>query len=274
MVDLFFDVGGTNTRYTVKEKNRYIKSGSVKTQGIDLLLFMERVIKEYSSVNFIGISFAGQIFNNKIISSPNIKLPNIDIALYLKERYSADVAIENDLKCAALAEHSIRKQSKAFVSLFIGSGIGSAYIYDGKLIRGNKNMAGEIGHIYFKKAPFRCGCGKNTCVELFSSGSAIEKWFDFYGVDDKPTLNNLNKIDKLKGVKENFYEGLSLVCSVIVKATDPDFVVLGGGVLSNNPSLADFMKEKIKEFSFTRNSITVEMSAFKDSSLRGAEFLK
>lgn len=274
MIDLFFDIGGTNTRYRAKEKGRYIKSASAQTQNIDLLSFIEQAIKKCGSVDFIGISFAGQVFNNRIISSPNIELPDIDITLYLKEKYGVNVVVENDLKCAALAEYSTRKQSKMLASLFIGSGIGSAYIYEGKLMRGSGNTAGEIGHVYFKQSPFRCGCGKNTCVELFSSGSAIEKWFDFYKIDDKPTLDNLNKIDKLKEVKENFYKGLSLVCSIIAKIINPDFVVLGGGVLNNNPALAEFIKDKIKEFSFLKNNVIIEMSAFENSSLKGAEFLK
>ncbi len=274
MRDLFLDIGGTKIRYLVKESDTTIQKGFEYTKRVDLFKFIEGLVLKYSIDDFVGISFAGQVVNNRIVSAPNIKVPKEDIASILKSKYALNVVIENDLKCAALAEYASRKGGYySLVALFIGSGVGSAVVYNGKLIRGKDNLAGEIGHIHFKEAPFTCGCGNSGCVELFSSGSGIRRWFEHYGINAEPTLDNLKRIDSLGEVKKLFFEGLSLISSVVVHMFDPDIVVLGGGVIEANPELVEYIGAQIKRFSFFEPA-KVEKSTLEDAPLEGAMLLK
>ncbi len=271
MISLYMDVGGTHTRYQIEGLASLIK-GIVSTGDIDLVSFIESLIDRYGVFQRIGISFAGQVVDNRIVSSPNVRVPEEDLVRYFGSRYGCDVRIENDLKCAALAEYNQRRDARMLTALFIGSGIGSASVYNGALLRGSRNLAGEIGHVRFKEAPFRCGCGLSTCVELFSSGTALKRWFDFYSVDEKPTLENLKRIERMQPVLNNFYEGLSLVASVISKLLDPDVVVLGGGVIEANQHLVDFLREEFNKYCFY-GTVSVVKSQLDDAPLKGAKLL-
>ncbi len=274
MSDLFLDIGGTKIRYLVKDGDKPVDKGVGYTRNVDLVNFLEELIGRYSVDDFVGISFAGQVVGNRIVSAPNIEVPKVDIAAHLKEKFGVEVAIENDLKCAAIAEYEHRSGSpEMLVALFIGSGIGSACVYRGKLIRGKHNLAGEIGHVHFKESPFVCGCGNRGCVELYSSGTGIKRWFEYLKIDVPPTLESLKSMDEAREVRDNFYEGLSLVTSVIMRMFDPDVIILGGGVVDANPDLVDYISGQAKRFAFL-GSVEVQKSELEDAPLMGAQLLK
>ena len=46
-----------------------------------------------------------------------------------------------------------------FMCVFVGTGVGGAYLRDGKLLRGATGSAGEIGHLIVDSGGRHCGCG-------------------------------------------------------------------------------------------------------------------
>src|SRR5829696_7689346 len=61
----------------------------------------------------------------------------------------------------------------AFVTL--GTGVGGGVISHGVLLRGARDMGGELGHITVQPAGPRCGCGNHGCLEALASGTAIAR---------------------------------------------------------------------------------------------------
>ena len=274
---LYLDIGGTHIRYMFKEKGKEIIK-TVDTKKTPVVPFLEHLIEHSERVpDFVGISFAGQVHNGSIMSAPNIDIGNINIEDFIHKRYGIRCVIENDLKCAALAEYEKRKSASMLVAIAIGTGFGSAYIYNGKLIRGSKNLAGEIGHMPFKQAPFRCGCGQRSCLELFTSGSGLARWVEYFKIDSKPLLDDLlhSKDKNAKVVVDNFYEGLALAARTIVAVLNPDVIVMGGGLIKHNPHLLSFVRSEIKTKAFTpaARSVKVE-AAMHNASLAGAQLLE
>ena len=250
-MNLAVDIGGTFLRYDIGEIKK------VKIKDIDIEEFLKQLIREYN-IKKIAISFAGQVYNGEILSSPNAKKFN-------PKNLGIPYILENDLNCAAFAESKYFK-SKFLVALYSGTGLGSGIIENGKIVRGYKNLAGEIGHIPYKKAPFKCGCGKDNCIELFASGSGIEKWAKFLGCssDLKTTC---------KEIKKNYEEALLVAVGVALTLFNPEILVLGGGVVKNNPYLVNLVKENIKNYAPSFSISKIVLSEIKDASLKGAKLL-
>jgi glucokinase len=95
----------------------------------------------------------------------------------LSDRLGLPVALEHDAKAAALGEHhyGAGRGERDMVYIVVGTGVGAALILDGKVYRGQRNSAGEVGHIAIQETGERCSCGNVGCVESFTSGPAIAR---------------------------------------------------------------------------------------------------
>jgi predicted NBD/HSP70 family sugar kinase len=85
------------------------------------------------------------------------------------------VAVENDVRAAAAGLHA-RGQAAGvdnLAYLAIGTGISAGVVLDGRLYRGPRGLAGEIGHIVLEPNGPACRCGLDGCLEALASGRAI-----------------------------------------------------------------------------------------------------
>ena len=251
-MNIAVDIGGTYLRYEIEGKTQ-----KIKIQDIDIENFLKKLIKKYN-IEKMAISYAGQVYNGDIISSPNAKKFN-------PKNLKIPYILENDLNCAALAESEYFKKDY-LVAIYSGTGLGSGIIENGKIVRGYKNLAGEIGHIPYKKAPFKCGCGKDNCLELFASGSGIEKWAEKLGCekDLKTTCSE---------IKQNYEKALLFGIATALTLFNPEILVLGGGVIKNNSYLIDMVKENIKNYAPFFAISKIVLSELEDASLKGAKLL-
>ncbi len=273
-MNLYIDFGGTNFRYCLDDEEIYTQS----SKDIDLKSFLDNFLPKHD-IEFIGISYAGQVENGEIISAPNIKMKNFKVQQYVKEKYNIDLEIDNDLNCAALAEHALI-DSKMLAILYIGTGFGSAFIDNGTLIKGSNNFSGEIGHIPFKSTPFRCGCGRRDCLELSTSGSSIEKWGKHFGLNlPIYSLENFNAIKREDAtfIYNNFYKGLAFAFHTILNLFNPDTIILGGSVVKNSSEkILSFLTKEQDRASFhrSRKKVDIRVSSIQEGSLKGAKLLK
>ncbi len=276
MAKLFIDVGGTYIRselHTPKE----VFYDTTSSRTYTIFEYIQQKMKQESSIDFIGISYAGQIHNGTILSAPNIAQNELELQNKLENMYNIKVAIENDLNCAAMAEAEFFKTDNIAV-LFAGTGLGGAYIENTKLIRGDKNLAFEIGHIPYKKAPFQCGCGRMNCIELFASGSGMAQWLKYYGSECDIELAQLknSQQEQEQSVAKEFEKAFLYAAGTLVTVTNPKLLLIGGGIVINNPYLLDMLKNNIKKFALNSSLIDLEikMSVLKNASLQGAKLLQ
>ncbi|MEA3315605.1 MAG: ROK family protein [Campylobacterota bacterium] len=268
-MNLYIDFGGTNFRYQINNN----KLKTLKSTEINLKNFLDHIILKHKIKN-ISISFAGHINNGSIISSPNIDIEPINLKKYLLKNYGVKLKIDNDLNCAALAEYKAIKQKNMAV-FYIGTGFGASFINNGKILKGANNLSGEIGHIPYKKTPFRCGCGRDDCLELSVSGSGLIRWCNHYDIPMKyARVDELEKLNTKNGniILKNFYGGLSYAFHTSLNLFDYDHLVLGGGVGANK-YIKKYLKEQFKSSSFNKSSLNITISTIKDGSLEGTKFL-
>lgn len=276
-MNLAIDAGGTNLRAAIYESDNnpiYIKE---KSEKIGLAAFIEKILISHKNIETIGISYAGQVKEGIIIDAPNIKVDVADIKKYFKTKYNIPLYIENDLTCAVIAEAKELK-SKNVCALYVGTGLGLGVIDDGNIIKGSTNLACEIGHMPYKKAPFKCGCGRDNCIENFVSGTGITKWINYYNLTCKPTLETLkNDInpDSKKILKE-FEEALFYAVGTTITLFNPEILVLGGGIIEANPYLYSKIVSNIGNFALkpTLKSCKIVKTGLSNAPLIGASLLK
>lgn len=275
MKKLFIDIGGTHLRSEI-EREEGIFRDTISSHEIGLLAYIDTQMALHPQIDFIGISYAGQVNKGVITASPNINIDEYEIIAEIKSRYGIGAKIDNDLNCAVRAEASYWK-SESIAALFVGTGIGAAVIDKGRLVKGNRNMAYEIGHIPYKTSPLLCGCGRNNCIELYASGSGMEKWLKYYGSDKQPDLHCLKESNSDEhSIAAQFEEALLHAAGILVTLANPEILVLGGGVIVQNPYLVTLLREKLKEYALSPAllGLRIEMSVLENAPLEGAKLLE
>ena len=268
----YFDFGGTHLRGVVEGDNGSKTTYDLDDRRDDIFSALDFVLSTHPDIKSIGISFAGQVHNNIIVSAPNIDAKNLDIASKYKKQ-GITVKVDNDLKCAALAEADCF--GSGFVSaLYVGTGIGSAYVNDGKVVGGSKNIAGEIGHIPYKDIGIRCGCGKIGCLEVISSGSGLSKRLSVMGLETMSLLE-IAKNPEISFLADEFVDGVAYAASLILTLLNPQILVLGGGIVSSNGWLVETVRQKVVTGAFfgAVDSCEIVSSKLQNGSLEGARLL-
>ncbi|MFZ3577156.1 ROK family protein [Virgibacillus sp. DJP39] len=205
----------------------------------------------------IGIGAPGPLDSKSGLITCPPNLPtwiDIPIVELIKQSFSLPVALENDASMAALAEKWVGagKTNDSFVYMTISTGIGAGIIQDGRLLRGVKGNAGDIGHTVVDPSFGLCTCGQYGCLESIASGTAIAKRgseivgrtlstqgvFDLYFEGHKEIVALIDRIFLVLGV-----------ASVsIINTFDTEKIVIGGGVAKVGEPLFLAIKKYVKEY--------------------------
>lgn len=169
--------------------------------------------------------------------SPNITWKNFPLKAKLQDALGRPVTLENDANAAGWAEYRFgaAKASESMIMLTMGTGVGGAIVEGGRLMVGGFGAAGELGHIVIEPGGLRCGCGNNGCLEQYASGTALMREARARLGDQNLTSEQLAVL--LENNDARAMDAFKVVCDAmgrgiasLVAVTDPDTVVIGGGV--------------------------------------------
>ena len=174
------------------------------------------------------------------------------------------VFVENDVNAGVYGEvvAGVAKGKQDVVGIFVGTGIGGGLVLDGKLRRGARWGAGELGHAIIMADGPVCGCGNRGCIESLASRTALER--DLRLALDAGRQSMVADLLSDKGGRmtsgviataleagdplmtelmgrSNRY--LGLFTASIVNILDPEMVIFGGGVVEK---LGDAMLDPIR----------------------------
>lgn len=111
-----------------------------------------------------------------------VNLPGISNTPFrrrLQARLGLPVKLDHDAKAAALGEfyYGAGRERGSMIYLVIGTGVGAAIIYEGRLIYGEGNSAGETGHMTVDPGGHLCHCGSRGCLETYTSGPWLARHY-------------------------------------------------------------------------------------------------
>jgi glucokinase len=175
--------------------------------------------------------------------------------------------LENDANLAALGEwrHGAAQGTQNMIYLTISTGIGGGAIVDGKLLRGARGMAGELGHMTVQTDGSECGCGQRGHLEAIAAGPAIARnVLQRLEMGENSILTEMVPESELLtaahvGVAARKEDPLALEVvseaarhigrhlASLVHALNPELIVLGGGVSSIGEPFFDVIEQTIGE---------------------------
>ena len=259
------DIGGTNLKAGLVDEDGLLLA--VKTMKIrevsdpdaltDTLVALTRELAQEGGVPMEEIASVGagvpgvvDIRTGSIVYTCNLPLRNIPLRKLFKRRLGLHLYVENDANCAALAEYyaGAGQGSKRFVTITLGTGIGSGIILGGKILRGFNFAAGEMGHNVIVKDGIQCTCGRRGCWERYASASALTRetkaamqadkntimWKmtqDIDHVNAKLAFDAAAKGDETaRKVIDNWIEYVGVGIANVINTFEPEVICIGGGV--------------------------------------------
>ena len=237
-------IGLVNSNGTIiLKEEKFIKDKSNIEKKIEEYI-TENVIKMLQAyyINEIGIAVPGTVTGTKIVRAVNLGIENYDLVAILqnnliKAGYTINIKMKNDGKCAALAEQKYGALAGYDNSVFlcIGTGVGSAVIFDGKLLEA-KNVPGfEFSHTIIHRNGAACNCGKRGCFEVYASlkrfKEKIVKEFNLKSINGECVRDFIRKNSDnptLRYMINSYIEDLSIGISNIINIFEPEAICLGG----------------------------------------------
>jgi glucokinase len=187
------DIGGTNTVFGFADrKGNVLAGGNLKTSQFReadkfVAALYESIIstgeKINGGVNIKGFGIGAPMGN---INKGTIEHPAAlhwkgitPLAGLFSKHTSLPVTVTNDANAAAVGEmiYGGAKGMKNFVLITLGTGLGSGFIVNGKLVYGHDGFAGELGHtaIRMEGSERECGCGMKGCLETYVSATGLKR---------------------------------------------------------------------------------------------------
>lgn len=159
---LSFDIGGTNLKYALMNKEgNIIEKNSTPTRTEDLDAFMESMYKVADKYvgKFDGIAVCapGKIDTKEKIIHFGGALPfldGLDLQKTLGEKYGVPVGVENDGKAAALCEQWLGELHEVNTGavMTLGTGVGGGILVDNRVLHGRDFQAGELSWMITDKS--------------------------------------------------------------------------------------------------------------------------
>ena len=129
------------------------------------------ILKKNNKIDLVGIATPGTSNGNCMENLVNLGIKKLDFSKLIEKNKDIMFQISNDSKAAGVAEmkYGALRQYKDAVFLSLGTGIGSAVFLNGNLLKANKNVGFELGHMIIDKNGLKCNCGKKGCFETYCS---------------------------------------------------------------------------------------------------------
>lgn len=288
---LSIDVGGTFTKYALMdEDSNFYEKGKVPTAKESLEDFVSMLVTLYEkyadAAEGIAICAPGMIdsetgfmYNGGSVFC----IKNINIVEIMEKRCHVPVTVENDARCAALAEvwKGALSDCRNSLALIIGTAVGGAVIVDRKVLRGKNFMAGEFSYLFTDES--RCQersqllaekGGVPGLIRLVSGRKEIpeeeldgEKIFSLANQGDEDAIACLREFCRRLAVQISNYQFI----------VDPERIAIGGGI-SVQPIFLEMIKEELKSLNavFPYSMPIPEVVTcrfFNDSNLIGALYV-
>ncbi|MBS2963792.1 ROK family transcriptional regulator [Actinocrinis puniceicyclus] len=176
--------------------------------------------------------------NGAVEQAPNLGWRAVPVAQSLGQWLPAPlrpvpIELENEANLGALAElwHAPARPPD-FIHISAEAGIGAALVIDGRLFRGARGFAGELGHVPVHPEGPLCSCGARGCLEQYAgeetvlraSGLADAGGDRIRLLTDQALGGNPLVLEAL----EEAGRALGTALSGAVNLLDPSALVLGG----------------------------------------------
>lgn len=257
-MQLCIDLGGSSARAGLIDGSRVVDVRSdasvteFDVQRLDELVEQLLPAIEAGSIDGVGIAVPGVVdaAGTSLLSAHGKypRLIDVDLHAWAIARFGSTVVIENDARAALVGELALGPAAgeRDAVLMVLGTGIGTAAIIDGVLLRGRYGHAGILGgHVTVELDAADCPCGNRGCAESLASTWALPRVSSeqlelppssLASAGSTPTIRSLVDADAggdavARRILDRFIDIWSAALVSLCHAYDPNVIVLTGGVV-------------------------------------------
>lgn len=254
------DIGGTNSVMGIVDKmGNILFEAELNTKDFEFIEdFVEASYKAlYPQINKFGINEFrgigigapnGNYYQGTIEFAPNLRWKGVlPLAKLFNERFNLETTVTNDANAAAIGEmmHGAAKGMSDFIMVTLGTGVGSGFVANGKMIYGHDGFAGELGHTIAVRDGRICGCGRKGCLETYTSATGIVRTANEF-LETKNTTSSLRNLADIssKDIYDAAVNGDFLALEIFeftgkilgqsladaIAITSPEAIILFGGL--------------------------------------------
>ena len=270
------DVGGTAVKYVAgvgDDPRRH--AGQVPTDPTDIGDTFVRLARRMAEIlpdeapAAAGVACAGIVdpVGGRLGRAPNLPgWEGADLGAALRGAFGDLPAVfANDVNAALEGEarRGAGRGCRDLVMLALGTGVGGAVMFDGRLVVGARNGAGEIGHMVLDPGGPPCGCGSRGCLEAYAgargllaearrraaaaeAGAGLRDLVEARGEDlETRDLCDLARAGDAEAAALFRDTGMILGVAVgnLINVLDPEKIIIGGGVAQAGDLLFDPCRE-------------------------------
>ncbi|AIO18991.1 Glucokinase [Candidatus Izimaplasma bacterium HR1] len=294
------DIGGTTIKMGLfNQDTSLLEKWEIKTSktndGRNVIndIYQSIIKKTPNLQEVIGYGFGvpGPVIKNNVSVVVNLGWKDVNLKNEFKDLLENDnICVGNDANVATLGEafYGAGKGKKQVAMLTLGTGVGGGIVVDGNVVEGYNGAAGEIGHLYVSQEyEFACNCGKKGCLETVASATGIRNLYykmkeSFQGNStlEKLELPSAKAIfsaakhnDELASkVVEEASKNIGYACAILSVASNPEVIIIGGGVSKSGEFLFEKVRRYFKKFTFVsvENTKIVGATLGNDAGIYGA----
>jgi glucokinase len=259
------DIGGTSSKLGLVADGRVMARARVLTTGhADEHAFADVLVAEAqrlaasvgAPITAVGIGApnANQL-TGLIEMAPNLPWEHdVPLARMLGDRLGVPATLGNDANAAALGEwrYGAGCGIDDLLVVTLGTGVGSGFIVNGRLVLGSAGNAGEVGHMTLYPGGRPCTCGRRGCLEAYVSIRGMLATYEEEG--------GMASVNDVKGLAERAHAGdaaavrvflrsaewLAIALANAVCATGPRRIVLFGGIARTGELLVAPLRERFQ----------------------------
>jgi len=272
------DLGGTKVAAAIIDKNGDFQVKQVipieEREGSEVASLITDLVEQLHksavekniNIEGIGVSVPGIYYSQRgTVWAPNIKgwtdYPLLSELKSLPSINDIKIKIDSDRACYILGEtwQGNAQGCKNAIFVAVGTGIGAGILIDGRVLRGQGDIAGAIGWLALDR-PYKKGYKSYGCFEYHASGDGIARTGNDY-LQESPDYDGplkeksgaqLSSYDIFKAYEtkdiiaiKTIDRAISLwgmAAANLVSLFDPEVIVFGGGMFGPAAQFIDRIK--------------------------------
>ncbi|MDQ1913442.1 ROK family transcriptional regulator [Paenibacillus sp. GD4] len=262
------EIGSVNLKGEVEDPEVHELS-SLNTE--EFLRLLQELLERYISnrpgriFRAIGAGIFGFVsFRTGVVNWIHSGWTHIPLAAWLEERFGLPAYVDNNVRAMALGEKMFgdSKDISDFMSVFIGTGIGSGLVINDTIFRSGYMETGEFGfgHMTYIPDGIPCWCGNRGCLERYASESSILETLGLSKMDE--LLSKYREQDpKAVALLHETGRIIGKVLVSFLNMLHVKRIVIGGRLASKELPLLKEIREIVRERSVTMRYSQIEITA-------------
>jgi predicted NBD/HSP70 family sugar kinase len=167
--------GNSLAQHRMRDAEQPRAVASAIEAGITELIRARKISRQ--RVLGIGVALSGYVDHARgmCLQSNALGWRDVPLAEIIERVTKLPTYVDNDAHAVATGQKLFghARESKNFSVVMLGKKIGGGHYIHGRLHRGHTGAAGEIGHYTVVPGGAQCGCGKQGCLDMFATSTAI-----------------------------------------------------------------------------------------------------